>query len=182
MAETEGKPKPWQKTYGLSLNAGDKRFTFKNTDNGITLTDWKLSWTADGKDDSAPLENIASVHLQSGGDFENPLNQCRIVFADGHILSVTDGTAYGTADDAQTAIYREFVQDLHTRLAMAPPGTITFAQGLFSRTLRGGENLRDIAWADVRGAAARVVLLHRRVQGADAAVRRHRFLLGRSIR
>jgi hypothetical protein len=116
-------------TYDLFLTTGGKRFYFRNTDRGVTLTDWRIAWTADGKTDSAPLETIASVRLQCGGDWKNPLNQCRISFADGRLLTVTDGNQFGTADAAQTPVYRDFVRALHARLALAPSGAITFIQG-----------------------------------------------------
>jgi hypothetical protein len=128
MTETE-KLKPFRETYDLAIVAGGRRFYFKNKDRGITLTDWKLAWHADGQDDEAPLQDIASVRLMAGGDFKNPLNQCQITFADGDILTVTDGSAYGVADDAQTPLYRDFLTTLHARLALAPHGTIAFIQG-----------------------------------------------------
>jgi hypothetical protein len=129
MTDIADAPKTWECTYDLSLLAGGRRFSFKNNDRGVMLTDWRIGWTADGKEDSAPLENIASVRLFCAGDFKNPLNQCQITFVDKHLLTVTDGNEYGSVDDNQTTVYRDFVQALHARLALAPPGTIQFMRG-----------------------------------------------------
>jgi hypothetical protein len=129
MTESAAQAGAWSRSYDLFLLQRGKRFYFRNTDRGVTLTDWRLEWNADGKADSAPLENIAEVRLQCGGDWKNPLNQCQISFLDGYSLTITDGNERGTADAAQTPLYREFVRALHARLALAPPGTITFIRG-----------------------------------------------------
>jgi len=42
---------------------------------------------------------------------------CEISFADGYKLTVTDANQFGVASDAQRAPYRDFVRDLHARLA-----------------------------------------------------------------
>jgi len=118
----------FQRSYDLYVKDGTG-FRFRSKDRGVTLTDWRLGWTADGKPDGAPLQNIAQVRLLCGGDWRNPLNQCQISFADGHLLTLHDGTEYGSVDEARTPVYAEFVRALHARLAAAPAGTIKFIQG-----------------------------------------------------
>lgn len=99
------------------LRAGKPRFYFRNPDRGASLSDERIGWTGDGQPDGAPLANIVEVHLESGGNWRNAISQCQITFADGYRVSVTNGNEYGTATDAQRPAYREFVRDLHGRLA-----------------------------------------------------------------
>jgi hypothetical protein len=111
--------------YDVYLRAGKAGFYFRNDSHGVTLTDDRIAWTFDGHSDSAPFKNIASVHLQSGGG----LNQCVIQFADGYGLGVTDGNAYGVADEKQTPVYRAFVHDFHGRLVAAGATSVRFTAG-----------------------------------------------------
>src|ERR1700754_2296606 len=111
--------------YDLYLRAGKAGFYFRNDNHGVTLTDERIAWTFDGQSDSAAFKNIASVHLQSG----NGLNQCVIQFADGYMLGITDGNAYGVADEKQTPVYRAFMNDFHARLVAAGATSIRFTAG-----------------------------------------------------
>ena len=56
------------------------------------------------------------MHLQSGGDWLNVIGQCDIGFKDGRVLRVSDANASGLPDEAQRALYRDFLRDLHARL------------------------------------------------------------------
>jgi hypothetical protein len=119
-----------ERRYDLYLSAGRKRFSFRNTDHGVTLTPDGIAWTADDTDDAAPFSNIRAVHLQSSGDWKNALNTCTLTFADGHRLVVHDGNSFGTADEAQTPLYAGFVRDLHARLARsADGGAVAYTSG-----------------------------------------------------
>jgi hypothetical protein len=51
------------------------------------------------------------VHLQTGGDWREPTSLCKITFADGYKLVVVN------SDDERRPLYRQFVRDLHNRLA-----------------------------------------------------------------
>ena len=101
----------------IYLRAGKSRFYFRNPDRGVSLSDERITWTSDGQANGAPLADIVEVHLESGGDWRNAISQCQITFADGYRIAVTNGSQYGTASDAQRPAYREFVRDLHGRLA-----------------------------------------------------------------
>ncbi|MEH2512115.1 hypothetical protein V1291_003469 [Nitrobacteraceae bacterium AZCC 1564] len=111
--------------YDVYLRAGKPGFYFRNDNHGVTLTEDRIAWTFDGQSDSAPFKNVASVHLQSGGG----LNQCLIEFADGYLLTITDGNARGVAEEKQTPIYRAFVHDFHARLVAAGATSVRFTAG-----------------------------------------------------
>lgn len=111
--------------YDVYFRAGKPGFHFRNDNHGVMLAGDRIAWTFNGQSDSAPFKNVASVHLQSGGG----LNQCLIRFADGHLLTITDGNAQGLADEKQAPVYRMFMHDFHARLAAAGATSIRFTAG-----------------------------------------------------
>jgi hypothetical protein len=92
---------------------------FRLHDPGITLRESRIAWHEDGARHQAKLADIASVHLQTGGDWQNPIARCDIGFTDGRVLHVSDATAGGVPNEASRAIYRDFLRNLHDRLAGA---------------------------------------------------------------
>jgi hypothetical protein len=114
----------------LYIRTGNAGFYVRNDNRGVTLTDDRINWTFDSQEDGGPYTNIRNVHLQTGGDWRNPIGICRITFADGHVLIVTNADVRGSPDDAQRPLYREFVRDLAARLAELPQGSINFTCGL----------------------------------------------------
>lgn len=102
--------------YDLAFGTSSRTYMFRNPNRGISLTGERISWVLEGKPDSAPYTNIASVHLQSGGDWRNAVSQCAITFADRYVLTVTNANASGSADEDNSRIYRSFVFDLHALL------------------------------------------------------------------
>jgi hypothetical protein len=126
----ERAPAPANKrTYDVYLTAGAPRFYFVNDNHGVTLTDERIGWTFDGRADHAAFSDIVSIHLQTGGDWRNVIDQCTIELADETRLAITNGNASGRPDDTQTAIYRDFVRDLHRRLAARKDPSIRFTAG-----------------------------------------------------
>ncbi len=117
--------------YDLYLRAGRSiGFYFRNANHGVSLTAERINWTFDDKSDGAPYQNIRSVHLQSGGDWRDPVNTCLITFADGYKLALTNSNDTGAgADEERRPVYRDFVRDLHGRLA-ASRISIKFTAGL----------------------------------------------------
>lgn len=105
------------RTHDVYLTTSAGRFYISNPNRGVTLYPDQIVWTFDGKIDGAPFKNIVEVHLQSGGNWQAPLNLCQIAFADRYKLIVTNGNELGIPNDEQRARYRDFVRDLHTRLA-----------------------------------------------------------------
>jgi tetrahydromethanopterin S-methyltransferase subunit F len=97
-------------------------------DHGITISDARIDWVADGRRDRGRLDSIEAVHLQTGGAWQNPLATCRITFCDGMTLLVIDGDSRGARNDEQSDIYGAFVDDLHHRLA-AINSTASFTAG-----------------------------------------------------
>ena len=59
------------KSYGLFARSGGARFVWRLHDPGITLGHGRIAWREDGARHQAELAGIASVHLQSGGDWQN---------------------------------------------------------------------------------------------------------------
>jgi hypothetical protein len=106
-----------ERTHDVYLTTSTGRFYISNPNRGVTLKDDQIVWTFDGKVDGAPFKNIVEVHLQSGGSWQKPINLCQIAFADRYKLIVTNGNELGIPNDEQRARYRDFVHDLHARLA-----------------------------------------------------------------
>jgi len=118
--------------YDVYFTTGGARFYFRNPNHGIALSDAGLAWTADGQERHAAFANIVAIHLQTAaiGNSGRVIDQCKIDFADGTAVAVTNGTSSGLPDQGQTTIYRDFVRDLHARVAAGPLGTIRFSAGM----------------------------------------------------
>jgi hypothetical protein len=110
----------------FSLNGGH---FFRKLDQGVTLGDDGIAWTMDGRTTEMPLGNIAAVHLWSAGR-TTIVDQCAITFADDSVLCVVNSDPGGFADRERVPIYRDFVRDLHDRLAAGPYSGIRFTAGV----------------------------------------------------
>jgi hypothetical protein len=115
--------------YDLYIRDGSATFYFRNDNHGVTLTDERIGWTWNGRHEDADYTDISAVHLQSGGDWTNPLSFCRITFVDGATLMVSNANDRGLPDDDQRPLYSEFVHDFHAHLAKLPQGAIDFSAG-----------------------------------------------------
>jgi hypothetical protein len=124
-ADLQASAAPSDSHYDLYLRAGRHiGLYFRNTNHGVTLTADRINWTFEGKPDGAPFQNIRIVHLQTGGDWRDPINICTITFADGYKLVVVSSGSFGAgADEGRRAIYAAFVRDLLARLAAAQTKT-----------------------------------------------------------
>lgn len=111
-------PQADSRAYDLALQVKGQGFAFTIRNRGITLSDDRLDWVFEGRADAARLDNIAQVHLQTGGAWmeEGPAAMCRITFRDGYTLIISDVDKVGFKDDTRAGIYRAFVRDLHGRL------------------------------------------------------------------
>jgi hypothetical protein len=105
-------------------------FSFRNSNCGVTVRDDGLAWVHDERQDEVNFSNIVAVHLQTGGDWRNPLNICEITLRDGYKLTVTSGGSLGSFEEAQAPIFRAFIQDFHDRLVVAGRTDIAFTAGL----------------------------------------------------
>ena len=106
-----------ERTHDVHFTTSAGRFYIRNPNRGVTLADDHLAWTFAGKGDGAPFKNIARVNLHSGGSWQTPINLCEVTFADRYKLIVINGDALGFQSAEQNARYRDFVHDLHARLA-----------------------------------------------------------------
>jgi len=116
-------------TYDVYFSSRGRRFYFQIPNHGVTLTADRIAWSFEGEAQHAGLATIVAVHLQSGGSWQNVIDQCRIGFADGTTLTIINGAANGIPDDKQRGLYRDFVRDLHRRLAAKGGKTIAFTAG-----------------------------------------------------
>lgn len=107
-----------ERSYDLYLSAG-LSFHWSNPNHGVTLADARIIWTIDGETQEAKLASIVQIRLQTGGNAQDVVAMCLVSFADGYVLTVYNSSAQGLPDSGQAAIYREFVRDLHRRLAVA---------------------------------------------------------------
>src|SRR5262249_34661916 len=89
---------------------------------------------------------ITAIHLRSGAiGNAGTLDQCKIELNDGSTITVTNAKANGLPDDAQTPAYRNFVADLHGRLAAAPNLAIRFSAGVSQARYRFGVGILIVA-------------------------------------
>jgi hypothetical protein len=121
--------------YDLYYLVNDKRFFRRDLNRGVSLVDGgrdsAILWrTTKGEADRQLWTDIISVNMTSGTSGKDVVNNCRIDFRGGRFLIVTDAGTTGQADHGRTPIYRDFVRALHSRLALAPPGTIRFSAGI----------------------------------------------------
>jgi hypothetical protein len=110
----------------FSVNGGR---LFRRLDLGVTLGDDGMAWTAEGRNTEMPFGEIVAVHLESSGQAV-VVDRCTITFADGTVLSVVNSDPGGFADQGQASLYRDFVHDLHARLAAGHYAEIRFTAGV----------------------------------------------------
>jgi hypothetical protein len=117
-----------QPAYDICFSVNGGHF-FRKLDRAVTLSDDRIAWTADGCADQMPFGNIVAVHLQSSGQYVL-VDRCTVAFADGNVLSVVNSAPGGFADQKRVSIYRDFVRDLHARLAAGHYCEIRFTAGV----------------------------------------------------
>ena len=112
--------------------SGGPRFVMWNTNHGITVGETGMSFAVDDQPRTCAFADIASIHLSSGTAGEDVIDQCKIAFNTGDTITVSNATSGGLSNNEQTQIYRDFVHDLHGRLAGAGQsiGKISFTAGM----------------------------------------------------
>lgn len=112
--------------------AGGPRFVLRNANHGVTLSDDGLTFTANGSVRAIGFADISAIHIQTAalGNANNVIDQCKIELLNGPAITVSNASASGLPDEAQTPIYRDFVQDLHARLAQRSAAGIRFTAGM----------------------------------------------------
>lgn len=83
----------------------------------MTLTPVAIEWDTPNGNELSPLGNVISVALQTGGDWRNPVRQCRIGIWDGTEIFVIDRGARAGAGQDKAMAYRSFVRELGGQLA-----------------------------------------------------------------
>ena len=117
------------RSYELCTNVAGRTLHWRNRNHGVTLRDDSIAWTMDGDTNDVPFGNIVAVHLDSVGQ-KVTADRCTITVADGRGLTIVNTDPGGYADAAQAAAYRDFVRDLHARLATGGYGSaIRFTAG-----------------------------------------------------
>ena len=108
-----------------------RRFVLSNPNHGVTVTSQGLAWTTDGTRQTVAFSDITAIHLSTAAiGNAGEIDQCRIEFGSGDAITVTNGKANGLPDTAQTPLYRDFVRDLHSRLAAEPHAAVRYSAGV----------------------------------------------------
>jgi hypothetical protein len=128
-----------QRNYGLYCRGVEAKFSWRNPEPGVTVSDDGIAWNADGRQRQARLSDIAEVHLQTGSVGRNMIASCRLRLRDGSSLLIASNNGYGLQDDVHDRHYRAFVQDLHARLAARKDIQIAFTAGFGEACYRFGQ-------------------------------------------
>ena len=123
------------RAYDVCFSVNGGRF-FRKLDRGVTLSDDSIAWTVDGCTAEMPFGNIVAVHLESSGAAV-VVDRCTVTFADGNVLSVVNSDPGGFADREQVSIYRDFVHDLHARLAAGRSAQFVSLRAYRAGAIRG---------------------------------------------
>ncbi len=112
--------------------AGGPRLFLRNPNHGIAVDDDGIAWTSNGKTHRQAFGTVAAVHLQTAalGNAANVIDRCKIEFTDGPAVTVSNASSSGLPDKTQTPLYRDFVRDLHARLAAHGCGATRFTAGM----------------------------------------------------
>jgi hypothetical protein len=117
------------RTYDLCINVAGRRWFWRNPNHGVTLGSDTIAWTVDGVAGETAYGNIVAVQLNSAGQ-KVTADRCTITFADGSGLLIVNTDPGGYRDAKRTALYRDFVRDLHARLASDRYPEIRFTAGV----------------------------------------------------
>lgn len=117
--------------YLLFFHDGRPRLRMMHRDEGIELRDDGLAVFKDGVWIAHRYADIISVGLTTYGAFgTSQVGMCTITFRSLEKLVVLSSAASGHADPRREADYRDFVADLHRRLAAAGAGArVSFQSG-----------------------------------------------------
>jgi hypothetical protein len=117
------------RTYDLCINVAGRRLFWRNPNHGVTLSNNTIAWIMDDGAQEMEYRDIVAVHLNSAGQ-EIPVDRCTITFADGSGLLIVNTDPGGYRDAEGAARYRDFVHDLHARLACGRYPEIRFTAGV----------------------------------------------------
>jgi hypothetical protein len=101
----------------------------RKLEHGVTLDSDAIAWTADGSRTEMAFGFIVAINLKSTGS-RVIVEQCAITFADNNVLTIVNSGAGGYSDSERAAAYRDFVRELHVKLAGSAYGGIRFSAGV----------------------------------------------------
>jgi hypothetical protein len=116
-------------SYDLCINVAGRRLYWRNRNHGVTLSQDCIAWTMDGDASETAYGNIVAVHLESHGQKVTE-DRCTITFSDGRSIVIANTDPGGYADSTRAALYRDFVRDLHVRLALDRYPGVRFTAGV----------------------------------------------------
>jgi hypothetical protein len=122
-------PAEASRSYDLCINVAGRRLFWRNPNHGVTLGDDAIAWTMDGGAVEMAYGNIVAVHLNSAGQ-KVTADRCTLTFADGSGLLIVNTDPGGYRDAERATLYRDFVRDLHARLASDRYPAIRFTAGV----------------------------------------------------
>jgi hypothetical protein len=126
------------KTYDIYFTvSGGPRFVFWNTNHGITVGENGISFGIDGQTRTCTFADVAGIHLNSGSVGGDIIDSCKIELASGDTITVSNAASKGFPNQDQTQIYRDFIYDLHGRLAGAGQSKISFTAGMSGLRYKG---------------------------------------------
>jgi hypothetical protein len=117
--------------------SGGPRFVLWNTNHGITDRENGMTFAVDGQTRTCAFSDVAGIHLGSVSVGRDIIDQCKIELASGDTITVSNAASKGFPNKEQTQIYRDFVYDLHGRLAGAGQSKISFTAGMSDLRYKG---------------------------------------------
>jgi len=119
------------RTHEVYFYAGKRRFSYLRMPNrGVTLDDDGVSWPADKQAVQKPYSDIVAVHLDTASAAGKVSRRCIVEFNDATVLCAANGPAIGRPEQMAAQPYRDFVRDLHRRLAARSHQAVRFTTGM----------------------------------------------------
>lgn len=117
--------------------SGGPRFVLWLKNHGITVGDRDFCYSVDGNVRRMAYNDIAAIHLSNGAVGGDIIDQCKIALSSGDTITVSNAAPGGLPNQEQTQAYRDFVRDLHGRLAACDHGRISFMAGMSTARYKG---------------------------------------------
>ena len=162
-------------TYDLCINVAGRRLYWRNPNHGVTLSNDTIAWTIDGDAMERTYGDIGAIHLNSAGQ-KITADRCTITFADGSGLLIVNTDPGGYRDAERATRYRDFVRDLHARLASNRYPEIRFTAGRAALALSADAGFGDRRRDSLRACRARWIFVLSPVE-RSLPPRRRRILL-----
>lgn len=134
--------------YLLFVREGRVRFVFRNSDEGIWISDQGIGWFVGGAARTRAWSELVRVHLAiTFVPKHGSAGNCALHFSDGAQLNVVTGTRWGNIDEERNQRYGRFLDDLHRAIPAERRKTIVFGAGSTSGRQLGLKITLAIAFA-----------------------------------